>query len=133
MSRCVVTLNAGSSSIKFALFEAAGEDIGATLKPLAIGLAEMVGIERRLTIRDGAGAKIHEATRAETPGAPFHAEALRRILAWRQGAFPDAEVVAAGASRRPRRRLFYEARDRHRRGAAPPRRADAARAAASAA
>ncbi len=96
MSRCVITLNAGSSSIKFALFEAAGSAKDAAPTPLAIGLAEMIGIERRLTIRDGAGAKIHEATRAETPGAPFHAEALRRILAWREKAFPNAEVVAAG-------------------------------------
>ena len=29
-------------------------------------------------------------------GAPFHTEALRRVLAWRLGAFPDANVVAAG-------------------------------------
>ncbi len=96
MTRCVMTLNAGSSSIKFALFEAVGAGDDATLKPLAVGLAEMVGIQRRLTICDGAGVKIHEATRAETQEAPFHAEALRRILAWRQTAFPDAEVVAAG-------------------------------------
>jgi acetate kinase len=92
MTRCVITLNAGSSSIKFALFKAEG----AALEPLAVGLAEMVGDERRLTIRDGAGNKIHEASRTEEVAAPFHAEALRRILAWRKSAFPDAEVVAAG-------------------------------------
>jgi acetate kinase len=96
MTRCVITLNAGSSSIKFALFEAVGQAGSEELTPLAIGLAEMVGDERRLTIRDGAANKIHEASRTEHVAAPFHAEALRRILAWRKTAFPDAEVAAAG-------------------------------------
>ena len=91
MSRCVVTPQRGLLLDQIRAVRDRRAD-----PTLAIGLAEMVGIERRLTIRDGAGAKIHEATRAETPGAPFHAEALRRILAWRQGAFPNAEVIAAG-------------------------------------
>ena len=96
MTRCVITLNAGSSSIKFALFEAVGPEGDATLTPLAIGLAEMLGDERRLTVHDGAGRKIHQAARTEHVAAPFHAEALRRILSWRKTAFPDAQVVAAG-------------------------------------
>ncbi|PNG26257.1 acetate/propionate family kinase [Methylocella silvestris] len=98
MSRCVMTLNAGSSSIKFALFEEvlAQEGKAKELQPLAIGLAEMVGEERRIAVHDGAGAKIYEVKRTEQVEAPFHAEALRRILAWRQSAFPDANVVAAG-------------------------------------
>ncbi|WP_395664954.1 acetate/propionate family kinase [Methylocella sp.] len=91
-NRCVITLNAGSSSIKFALFE----EVSDALKPHAVGLAEMAGEERRLTIRDGAGEIIHQAKRQERSDVPFHAEALRRILSWRQGAFPNANVVAAG-------------------------------------
>lgn len=90
--RCVVTLNAGSSSIKFSLIE----ETPGGLAPLAVGLAEMAGEKRRLTIKDGAGEVMHRAERDEDPAAPFHAEALRRILAWRQSAFPDANVVAAG-------------------------------------
>ncbi len=98
MNRCVITLNAGSSSIKFTLFEEGAAEDGGTraLTPLAIGLAEMVGEERRITVHDGAGAKIYEVKRTEQAEAPFHAEALRRILTWRQSAFPDANVVAAG-------------------------------------
>ncbi len=92
MTRCVITLNAGSSSIKFALFEEAGEK----LAPLAVGLAEMIGEERRLTIRNGAGDITYQAKRAENVDAPFHVEALRRVLAWRKTAFPEANVVAAG-------------------------------------
>ena len=52
MTRWVMTLNAGSSSIKFALFAAAGAGQDAALTALAIGLPEMAGDERRVTIRD---------------------------------------------------------------------------------
>jgi acetate kinase len=94
MTRHVVTLNAGSSSIKFAFFEANDR-----LTALATGLAEMVGEGRRLTMHDGQGTKTHEETweqGADGADGAFHAEALRRILEWRKAAFPDAKVVAAG-------------------------------------
>ncbi len=77
MTRHVVTLNAGSSSIKFALFQAEDGRVAAD----AIGLVEMVGDERRITVRDSAGAKIHDQSWTESVAAPFHADALRRISA----------------------------------------------------
>jgi acetate kinase len=92
MTRHVVTLNAGSSSIKFALFEAVAEDLSA----LAIGLVEMRDEQRHIAIHDGAGKLTHEATWAGNSDAPSHADALHRILAWRRDAFPNAQVVAAG-------------------------------------
>jgi acetate kinase len=92
MSRHVVTLNAGSSSIKFALFELDGRDPLA----LAIGLVEMLGEQRRIKVHGGDGALVHEETWSSADGAPFHTEALQRVLAWRLGAFPNANVVAAG-------------------------------------
>ena len=90
MSRQVVTLNAGSSSIKFALFDVEGT----AAVPLAIGLAEMLPAERRITVHDGKGVQTHTETWSDA-GA-FHADALRRILTWRRAAFPDAQVHAAG-------------------------------------
>jgi acetate kinase len=85
-----MTLNAGSSSIKFALFSLdAAEPV-----EVAVGLAEMVGAVRRLTIRDGTGVQIHQESWHDDDG--FHTEALRRLLTWRRGAFPKADVVAAG-------------------------------------
>ncbi|QBR70455.1 acetate kinase [Beijerinckiaceae bacterium] len=131
MSRHVVTLNAGSSSIKFALFELDGrdpldhDDFGMTQSKImnvidsknlerdaggkpaspfphpalarAIGLVEMVGQQRRIKVRDGNGTTVlHEDAWSDAGGAPFHTEALRRVLAWRLNAFPDANVVAAG-------------------------------------
>jgi acetate kinase len=92
MSRHVVTLNAGSSSIKFALFELDGRDPVA----LAIGLVEMLGEARCIKVHKGDGTPIDEDAWSGAGGAPFHTEALRRVLAWRLGAFPDANVVAAG-------------------------------------
>ena len=92
MTRHVVTLNAGSSSIKFALFEAAGDIPSA----VAIGQVEMQGQQRRISIHDGAGKSINEATWSRLDGSPFHKDALDRILAWRRATFPDAQVVAAG-------------------------------------
>jgi len=92
MTRFVITLNAGSSSIKFALFEADGE----TLTARAIGLAETVGDQRQIKVHDGAGKVTHEENWQAGSGIPFHTNALRRILDWRRNAFPDAQVVAAG-------------------------------------
>jgi acetate kinase len=86
----VVTLNAGSSSIKFALFDVSGDEPLA----LAVGLAETIGDARRLTMRDGGGTVTHEEHWDDSGG--FHADALHRILAWRRAAFPDAQVIGAG-------------------------------------
>ena len=90
MTRHVFTLNAGSSSIKFALFEA--DD--AVLASAAVGLVETVDGKRHIRVHDGGGATIHDVSWTGSGG--FHADALRRILAWRQATFPDAHVVAAG-------------------------------------
>jgi acetate kinase len=87
----VITLNAGSSSIKFALFALNH----AEPRALAVGLAEKVGDVRHIKVRDETGAVTHEEQWEKT-GNGFHADALLRVLAWRRQAFPDAKVVAAG-------------------------------------
>nr|WP_294555951.1 acetate/propionate family kinase [uncultured Rhodopila sp.] len=92
MTRHVITLNAGSSSIKFALYELNGDGPQA----LATGLAEMLSEERRVKVRDAAGTVTHEEQWQTGSGLPFHTNALQRILAWRRTAFPNANVVAAG-------------------------------------
>nr|WP_294556945.1 acetate/propionate family kinase [uncultured Rhodopila sp.] len=92
MIRHVITLNAGSSSIKFALCEVDDD----SPKVLVTGLAEMLSDERRLTVRDAADTVTHQEQWAAGSGIPFHTNALQRILEWRRQAFPDANVVAAG-------------------------------------
>ena len=91
-ARHVVTLNAGSSSIKFALFEIDG---GAPVA-LALGLVDSVGAHRRLKVQNAEGAQIALQEWEAPVGAPFHTEALQRVLGWRRATFPDANVVAAG-------------------------------------
>lgn len=92
MSRDILTLNAGSSSIKFALFDVDGDEPAA----LAVGLAEMLGAERRIRVRDAAGTQTHEEAWSNDAGAPFHEQALARVLGWRQAAFADANVIGVG-------------------------------------
>jgi acetate kinase len=92
MKRHVITLNAGSSSIKFSLWDAEGAP-----RALAVGLVEMRGTERQFRVRDGAGNVMKEMTwSAPVVAGHFHIDALHRVLSWRQAAFPEAHVIAAG-------------------------------------
>jgi len=86
----VITLNAGSSSIKFALFAVAAAGPHA----IAIGLAETIGEGQRIRVKAPDGTIGHEES--WQGGAPFHAEAMGRILDWRARTHPEAEIVAAG-------------------------------------
>lgn len=89
--RHVLTLNAGSSSLKFAVFGIAG----AAPVPVATGSAEAGGGQARIRVRDPAGAVMHEE--AWPAGADgFQEGALRRVLEWNAAAFPDAEVACVG-------------------------------------
>jgi acetate kinase len=82
----ILTLNAGSSSLKFALFAATGDT------PLATGQADRIGPEASLVIRDSAGAALPLAGGS----LASHAEALRRVLESLRAAFPDSGIAAVG-------------------------------------
>ena len=56
----------------------------------------MLADQRRLTVRDAAQTTIHREDWSAGSGVPFHANALQRILAWQQQAFPEVRVAAAG-------------------------------------
>jgi acetate kinase len=89
--RHVVTLNAGSSSLKFALFALPDH----APQELARGVVETTHDARHMRVADAAG----KATHAETwrdEGQGLHAEALHRVLGWRRAAFPSADVIAVG-------------------------------------
>ncbi|MDA8249595.1 MAG: acetate/propionate family kinase, partial [Rhodospirillales bacterium] len=83
--------NAGSSSIKFALFELPDH----APRLLAVGLAEMAGEGRRLRVKDARGSVIHQEEWRDAAEL-FHHDALQRVLAWQTGAHPAADVVAVG-------------------------------------
>lgn len=91
MKHAVLVLNAGSSSIKFALFQS---DAGAgDPARLCEGQIDHVGGTARLKAFDSAGVCLIDAA---LPAGCAAAEALQRLLAWIEPAFPEVELAAAG-------------------------------------
>jgi acetate kinase len=89
----VLTLNAGSSSIKFALFGCAGG-----LARLRMGgLADGLGARARIRVRDAQGRDLHDGPLAGRGGAaPTHADALAAILDALGAHAADAHVAVVG-------------------------------------
>lgn len=85
MIRAVLTLNAGSSSLKLALFPEGGE------QPLATGLADRIGPEGTLALKDAAGAAV--GARGDIGS---HASAMAAGIAGFRARWPDLEIVAIG-------------------------------------
>lgn len=82
----ILTLNAGSSSIKLALFGAEA-DI-----PVASGLVDRIGPEGTLRLRDAAGADLPQVG----TGLSTHAEALGTVLESLRAAFPGRHIDGVG-------------------------------------
>lgn len=83
----LLTLNAGSSSVKFAVFSIGGE-----LSMLSTGQIEGLGLSASLSVTS-AGAACD--TNVKTSLGPIvHAEAVHAILAWLEQAHANAHVVA---------------------------------------
>jgi acetate kinase len=90
----VAVFNAGSSSIRFALFRV--DPAGRESVLFRQGKAEGVGHRRRFVVQDPAGTTL-AAEETEDRGREFdHDAALRRILAWLDQSGEDARLRAAG-------------------------------------
>ena len=87
----VLTLNAGSSSIKFALFEAAEPPL-----LLASGQVEAIGGAAKFKAKLADGTVAAEEAFAPGEGPADHKAALALILAFTDDAFPGAMVAAVG-------------------------------------
>ena len=91
MSGAVLVLNAGSSSIKFALFPA---DQRPTRKDLICdGAYQGLGHRVRFTAKDGAGSTL---INEQLPEITTHEEVVAALLRWLEQRFPGKELVAAG-------------------------------------
>ena len=90
MSDHILTLNAGSSSLKFALF-ALGE-----LACKAIGQIEGLGTDPSLTLRNGAGEKILADPLEGERFVGDHAKGLSVVLETLHDRFPDVRVAGIG-------------------------------------
>jgi len=90
MSDHLLTINAGSSSLKFSLFSAD------TLDCRAVGLIEGLGTDPELVIKDGNGEKIVTDHLEGDHFVADHAGALRTVLDRISAHFPDASIIAVG-------------------------------------
>ncbi|WP_131196937.1 acetate/propionate family kinase [Lichenihabitans psoromatis] len=90
MTDAVLALNAGSSSIKFGLFEARAAD-GPVL--IAKGLLEDQGSEPHFTVRDPAGATFVDR---QWSGATAHEDLLGALLAWVETHLDGKKLAAVG-------------------------------------
>jgi len=92
MAETIVVLNAGSSSLKFALFSAA--DTG--LAELARGQVEGLGAQASFRVKapDGTALAAENYSAEDGPGDP--GEALHLVLDWHRSRHPDIEIDAVG-------------------------------------
>ena len=98
MSGCIAVINAGSSSVKFALYEASGE-----ANILFRGQVEEIGVAPRLTIEDSKSRVVAEHN---WPADGFdHVAATRELL--QSGNQPDRGKV--GGRHRTSRRAWRNA------------------------
>jgi acetate kinase len=89
-SDAILTLNAGSSTMKFALFEAGG-----ARRRTAGGAVEKIGGAPHLSVRDAAGKTVLEKNWPD--GAELsHEDLLTPVLDWVAQNLGDARLVAAG-------------------------------------
>jgi acetate kinase len=91
VSDAIPVLNAGSSSIKFSLFEGHGQPGRQGL--ISDGECEGIGHRVHFTAKDRAGASL--ADQDLTEGAT-HEDALAALLRWLEARFQDQRLVAAG-------------------------------------
>jgi acetate kinase len=91
MSRAILTINAGSSSIKFALYAL---DTGIARHPFLSGQIDGIGAAAKLVVKNTDGERIAENP---LPEGVKHAEALAALLSWLE-AHPQnsRRIVAVG-------------------------------------
>ena len=91
MTRVLLVLNAGSSSIKFSVFEVGERAAAPTLR--VRGEVDGLGARPRFVAKDEAGARLADDGLA---AGATHDDALGTMLAWIEARLADAELIAAG-------------------------------------
>lgn len=91
----ILVLNAGSSSLKFALYGASGRPSRKSL--LAAGKIDAIGHQGHFTAASGHGKKLVDEVLAPEGSAPAtHQLALKRLLGWIGRRYEHHHLVAAG-------------------------------------
>ena len=91
--KAILVLNAGSSSLKFALF---ATEPALAEQPALAGQIEGIGATPELSARDAAGKRYHEPVTTTGEQAEQHRDALTHLFRWLAAHNPDLEIVAAG-------------------------------------
>lgn len=103
----ILTLNSGSSSLKFALYPLAGADSLDTLRPRYRGkFTGLNGGTPKLTLQDGEGRPV-AMDMGELPARLELPDAIARLLSWLDD-LPDLSLAAVG------HRVVHGGRDYHR-------------------
>lgn len=92
MSKAILVLNAGSSSIKFTVFDAAGGEPQTRFN----GQIEGIGTKPRFKVKDGAGAVVHDSGWENPPPSKGHAYALEQLAAWLDPRLPEDGLIGVG-------------------------------------
>ena len=87
MTQAILTLNAGSSSLKFAVFGFNGES------PIASGQADSIGGEGSIVLKSADGAHLPVTSKVDVT---THHAALRSILSLLQISFSGLDIAAVG-------------------------------------
>jgi acetate kinase len=90
MSDHILTVNAGSSSLKFSLYSVA------EMECLAIGQIEGLGTDPKLTMKDGAGKKLLTDELEGADAVANHSAGLAKIISVIREYFPAAKISAVG-------------------------------------
>lgn len=98
MTQHILTLNAGSSSIKFSLYPlATDESKGIQADPLLVGQIDGIGNQAHLKVKDAAGKTLADEDLAlEGDAEAQHHLALEALLAWLNKQSQGSHIVAVG-------------------------------------
>lgn len=91
--KAVLVINAGSSSLKFALFPTEPE---LASSPALSGQIEGIGATPELSAKDAGGQRFHEPVTANGGLDEQHRDALTHLFDWLTGHNPALDIVAAG-------------------------------------
>jgi len=95
MTRSILTLNAGSSSLKFSLYGIGTHEVVNELFLLASGHVEALETAPRLSLKNSVGETLEAGELDKTEaGAPYRA--FSKIIAALQAHFKDTEICAVG-------------------------------------
>lgn len=91
--KAILVLNAGSSSLKFALYPINGE---LAAMPAISGQIEGIGAKPELKAKGPDGTRIAEAVKVAGEHSEQHRDALTHLFGWLAANNPSLDVVAAG-------------------------------------